>query len=113
MWAFVVIFTLKHLLTSGARTSNSSTERHTCMDRSWPMTFDACNCDLMIAPFVECRIEVGSDVTKVDRRVLAAGTWTLGAPHVFLTKNVAVSQSVLVVNDLGRFVCSFPEDLSL
>ena len=99
MWAFVVhasagkdgksfmeVFTLKHLLTSGARASNSFTERQTCMDRSWPMTFDACNCDLMIAPFVECRIEAGSDDMKVDGRVLAVGAWTLGAPHVFWPK---------------------------
>ena len=74
----MVVFTLRHLLTSGARASNSLTERQT--------SFDACTCDLMIAPFVECRIEAGSDDMKVDGRGLAAGAWTLGAPHVFWPK---------------------------
>ena len=55
------------------------------------MTFNACTCDSMIVPFVECRIEAGSDDTKVDRRGLVVGAWTLGAPHVFSAKNVVVS----------------------
>jgi len=50
---------------------------------------------------------------KVDGRGLAVGAETLGAPHVFSAENVAVGQSVLVVNDLRRFVCSFPEYTSL
>src|SRR5882724_6768494 len=88
--SFMVIFTLKHLLTSGAKASKSSTERQTCVDRSQPMMFDACTCDLMIAPFVECRIEAGLDDMKVDGRGLEAGAWTLGAPHVFSAKNVVM-----------------------
>src|SRR5882724_1656278 len=107
--SFMVIFTLICLLTLGARASNSFTERQTCADRSWPMMFDACTCDLIISPCVECRIEADLDDMKVDGRGLVAGDWTLGAPHLFSAKNV-VGQSVLVVNNLRRFICSFPED---
>ena|SRR5882724_487231 len=84
--SFVIVFASKLLLISGARDSNSSTERKTCADRSQPMMFDACTCDLMIAPFVECGIEAGSDDMKVDGRGLVAGAWILGAPHVFQLK---------------------------
>ena len=69
------------------------------------MMFDACTCNSMIALFVECRIEAGSDDTKVDRRGLSVGAWTLGAPHVFLAQNVMMGQSVLLVDIL--------EDLSV
>src|SRR5882724_5950477 len=111
--SFVVVFSLKCLLASGARASNSSTERQTLAGRTWPMTFDACTCDLTIAPFVECRIEAGLDDMKVDRRGLMAGARTLGGPHVFSAKNVVISQSVLLVDDLGISICSFAEDISL
>jgi len=87
--------------------------RQILADRTQPMIFDACTFDLTAAPFVECRIEAGLDDTKVDGRGLVVGAWNLGAPHIFLAKNVVIGQSVLLVDDLRRSVCSFPEDISL
>src|SRR5882724_11456306 len=88
--SFVLKVSLKCLLTSGARASNSLTERQTFADRTWPMMFDACTFDSTGAMFVDCGIAEGLDDTRVDGRGLEAGAWTLGAEHDFLAENVVI-----------------------
>ena len=64
------------------------------------MTFDACTFHLTNAPFIECRLEAGSDDTQVDGRGLVVGAQALGSPHIFSAKNVVIGQSVLPVDNL-------------
>jgi len=62
---FVILFTSNISSPWALELATLLTERQTCVDRSWPMTFDACTCDSNNCPaFVECRIEAGWDDTK-------------------------------------------------
>ena len=68
---FIVVTSLKYLLTSGAKARNSSTERQTCSERILLMTSNALTFDLMGAMYLNWG--AGSTDAGVLRSGLAEG----------------------------------------